>query len=253
LNSDSKRTNCDKWAIQVRGGWSVFVKYATGNEPDSIKNIYLPGLLCPAKASYICSIYAKLHENDLETLFEKTFDKACENFEKIGKDDENSINIVFLMVPREISLETCKLRCDEYFRKRETSRVAGIFFHQPEFASKGPSSKEAITHCYELVINPSKAIIIGKLKLIPEFVAGLWNKGSAPIMFVTGINNIISTDTEYLKYQSGHIFYQPREDNDNFEMVSGILMNPCDSSVKMDIKSKIKRMLLPENNDLLLL
>ena len=253
LNSDSKKTNSDKWMIPVVGGWSVFVKYTTGNEQDSMKNTHLPGPLCLEKASYICSIFAKLHENDLKTLFGKIFEKACENFEKIGKIDEGSVNIVFLMVPREISLETCKLRCNEYFRKRENSRVAGIFLHQPEFASMDSSCKESMTHCYELVINPSKSVIMKKLKLMPRFVAGLWNEGSAPIMFVTGKTNIKSNDTEYLNYQSGHIFYQPRKDKYNFEMVNGVLMEPCDSSAEMDKKSKIKRMLLPENDDLLLL
>jgi len=122
LNMDSKKTYNDKWAISVDGGWSVFVKYATGNEPDSMKNTSLLGPLCPAKGSYIFYIFTKLHENDLNTLFEKIFDKACENFEKIGENDEESINIVFLMVPREISLETCKLRCTDYFRKFKSCR-----------------------------------------------------------------------------------------------------------------------------------
>jgi len=104
-----------------------------------------------------------------------------------------------------------------------------------------------------LVINPTKIDAIKKLKLIPKFVAGGWNNGSAPIMFVTGKNNIISSDTEYLNYQSGHIFYQPTEEEHNIEMVGRILMEPCDFLVVMDKNGLIKRMLLSENDDLLLL
>jgi hypothetical protein len=189
----------------------------------------------------------------LTTLFEKIFDKACENFEKIGKNDQKSINVVFLMVPREMGLETCKLQCIDYFKKNENSKVSGIFLHQPEFAARGPGDKEGLTHCYELIINPNKKDIMEKIKLIPRFAAGVWNKGSAPIAFVTGQKNIISKDTEYFIYQSGHIFYQPTEDKHDIEMVKGILMEPCDPSVEIDERSIIRRKLIPESDDLLLL
>lgn len=68
------------------------------------------------------------------------------------------------MVPREINMETCKLRCNEYFRNREKSKVAGIFLHQPEITSMDSNYEEAINHCYELVIT-IQAGHNGKIKI----------------------------------------------------------------------------------------
>ena len=116
LNSDSKKTVDGEWSIPLEGGWSISVKYATGNEPDSITNIALPGPICTEMESYILFLYTKLHKNDLPTLFEKIFDKACQNFEYHGEDDQNSINIVFLRVPREIDLGSCKQASINYFK-----------------------------------------------------------------------------------------------------------------------------------------
>jgi hypothetical protein len=247
INSDSKKTTDGEWLISVDGGWSAAVKYATGDEPDAMRNTSIPGPICPSKASYILSIYTKLHENDFKTLFEKVFDKACENFEKIGKNDEKSINIVFLMVPREIDLESCKQRSIDYFSIKENSKVAGIFFHQPELVQQG------IAHCYALIMNPNKKNAMEKTKLIPKFVAGVWKNGSAPIMFVTGKNNIISTDTEYVKYQSGQIFYRPIGNKYSSKIINGVLMEPCESSIGIGGKNIRRRMSLPESDDLLLL
>ncbi len=254
LNSDSKKTVDGKWSIPLEGGWSISVKYATGNEQDSMSNIPFPGPICSEKESYILFLFTKLHQNDLTNLFEKIFDKACENFEIHGKDDPKSINIVFLRVPREIDLGSCKKASIDYFKGNENSKVSGIFLYQPELAGsrKGEFSGESLAHCYEFITNPHKGEIFNsrRIKLIPKFIAGIWNKGSTPIMFVTGKNNIISEDTEYYKYQSGHIYYQPTKDKHNPEMVNGTLMEPCRSLAKTDKK---RRMLLPESNDLLLL
>jgi hypothetical protein len=254
LNLDSKITVDDDWSKQLKGGWSVFVKYSTGNEPDSIKNDAIPGPICSDEMSYILFLFTKLHQNDLKTLLEKIFDKACEDFENHGKDDQKSINIVFLRVPREIDLGSCKRASIDYFKEKVDSKVSGIFLYQPEFAGtmNGLFKGESLAHCYELILNPHQIEIINlkKLKLTPKFIAGIWNKGSTPIMFVTGKNNIISKDIEYYKYQSGHIYYQPTKDKHNPEMVNGILMEPCRSLTEI---GKKKLMLLPESNNLLLL
>jgi hypothetical protein len=218
-----------------------------------MKNTSLPGSICSARASYILFINAKIHANDLTTLFGKIFDKACKNFEKNGKNDQKSINVVFLRVPREIGLESCKLRSIDYFKKNGNSKVSGIFLHQPEFAAKGPGDKEGLTHCYELIINPNKKDIMEKIKLTPKFVVGVWNKGSALIAFINGQENIISKDTEYFIYQSGHIFYQPTEDKHDIEMEKGILKEPCDPSMKIDERSIMRRELILIHDDLLLL
>jgi hypothetical protein len=253
LNSDSKKTVDGEWSIPLEGGWSISVKYATRNEKDSMRNIAMPGPICSEKESYILFLFTVLHQNDLKNLFQKIFDDACENLENHGKDDPNSINIVFLRVPREIDLESCKKASIDYFKGNGNSKVSGIFLYQPEFAGSrnGEFSGEILAHCYEFIINPSKEEILNseRIKLIPKFRIGRWNKGSAPIMFVTGKNNIISEDTEYYKYQSGHIYYQPTKDKYNPEMINGILMEPC----KYLTGLKKRRMLLPESNDLLLL
>ncbi|MHB8118571.1 MAG: hypothetical protein ACYDHX_07600 [Methanothrix sp.] len=254
LNSDSKKTVDGDWSIPLEDGWSISVKYATGNEPDSMRNIALPGPICSDKESYILFLFTKLHQNDLTNLFEKIFDEACENFENHGKDDPKSINIVFLRVPREIDLGSCKKASIDYYKRNGNSKVSGIFLYQPEFAGsrKDEFSGESLAHCYEFIINPHMGEILNsrRIKLIPKFIVGIWNKGSTPIMFVTGKNNIISGDTEYYKYQSGHIYYQPTKDKHNQKMVNGILMGPCGSLTEID---KQRRMLLPESNDLLLL
>ena len=70
----------------------------------------------------------------MKTLLEKIFDKACEDFENHGKDDQKSINIVFLRVPREIDLGSCKRASIDYFKEKVDSKVSGIFLYQPEFA-----------------------------------------------------------------------------------------------------------------------
>jgi len=254
LNLDSKKTVDDPWSIPLEGGWSISVKYATGNEPESMWNTDLPGHICAEKESYILFLFTKLHKNDLTNLFEKIFDEACENFENHGKDDPKSINIVFLRVPREIDLGSCKKASIDYFRGNENSKVSGIFLYQPEFAGsrKGEFSGESLAYCYEFIINPLKEKLLNseRIKLIPKFIVGIWNRGSVPIMFVTGKNNIISGDIEYYKYQSGHIYYQPTKDKHNSKMVNGILMEPCKSLAEIDKKN---RMILPENSDLLLL
>lgn len=255
INSDSKKTVDGEWSLPVEGGWSIFVKYATGNEQDSLRNVAIPGPICPEMASYILFLFTKLHKNDLTTLFEKILDEACQNLEDYGKIDQKSINIVFLRVPREIDLGSCKQVIIDYFNEKENSKVSGIFLHQPGFASIGAFGSEGLTHCYELIMNPSKNNIINleNIKLIPKFTVGSLNEGSAPIMFVTGINNIISKDTEYFKYQSGHIFYRPTKDKYYPKMVNGVLMEPCDSLTSIDKKSIIRRKLLPESDNLVLL
>ena len=219
-----------------------------------MKNIAIPGPICSEKESYILFLFTKLHQNDLTNLSEKIFDEACENFENHGKDDSKSINIVFLRVPREIDLRSCKKASIDYFKGNGNSKVSGIFLYQPEFAGSrnGEFSGESLAHCYEFIINSHKGEILksGRIKLIPKFTVGIRNKGSAPIMFVTGKNNIISEDTEYYKYQAGHIYYQPTKDKHNPEMVNGTLMEPCRSLTGIDKKMQ---MLLPESNDLLLL
>jgi len=255
LNSDSKKTVDSEWSTPIEGGWSVSVKYTTGNEQDSMRNKAIPGPICSEKESYILFLFTKLHQNDLKTLLEKIFDKACEDFENHGKDDPKSINIVFLRVPREINLGSCKRASIDYFKRNENSKVSGIFLNQPEFAGsiKGEFRKESLTHCYEFIINPHKRELFnsGRIKLVPKFIVGIQNKGSTPIMFVTGKNNIISEDTEYYKYQSGHIYYNSSNGKHYSEMVKGVLMEPFRSLTEIDKK---KRMLLfPESNDLLLL
>ena len=254
LNSDSKKAVDGEWLIPLEGGWSISVKYATGNEQDSMRNIALPGPICSEKKSYILFLFTKTHQNDLKNLFEKIFDEACENFENHGKDDPKLINIVFVRVPREIDLGSCKKASIDYFKGNGNSKVSGIFLYQPEFAGSRNCefSGESLAHCYEFIINPSKGEPLNSegIKLIPKFIVGIWNKGSAPIMFVTGKNNIISEDTEYYKYQSGHIYYQPTNDKYNPEIVNGILMEPCMSLTEIDKK---RRMLFPESNDLILL
>jgi hypothetical protein len=158
LNLDSKKTVDDQWSIPLEGGWSISVKYATGNEPESMWNTDLSGHICAEKESYILFLFTKLHKNDLTNLFEKIFDEACENFENHGKDDPKSINIVFLRVPREIDLGSCKKASIDYFRGNENSKVSGIFLYQPEFAGsrKGEFSGESLAYCYEFIINPLK-------------------------------------------------------------------------------------------------
>lgn len=95
---------------------------------------------------------------------------------------------------------------------------------------------------------------MGKLKLMPKFAAGLWNNGSAPLMLVTGITNIISKDTEYFNFQSGHLFYQPIKNEDNLKMVNGVLMEPCNLYEVIDKRYNIKNIMsLPENYDLVIL
>ena len=254
LNSDSQKSVDGEWSIPIEGGWSISVKYVTGDEPDSIRNMTIPGPMCPKTESYILFLCTELHKNDLKTLSEKIIDEACQNFEEHGMNDEKSINIVFSRVPREIDLGSCKQVIIDYFKEKENSKVSGIFLYQPEFASRGPFDKEGLTHCHELIMNPHKEEILnsGMIKLIPKFIVGIWNEGSVPIMLVTGKNNIISKDTEYFKYQSGHIYYQPTEDKYNPEMVNGILIEPCRSLTAINKKS-IRRILLPESNDLLLL
>ncbi len=255
LNSDSKKGIDGEWYIPVGDEWSIAVKYTTGNEPDSARDI-LPGPICPEMASYVLFLSTKLHKNDLQTLLEKIFDEACQNFEDHGEDDQKSINIIFLRVPREINLGSCKQGSIDYFKNKQDSKVSGIFLYQPEIVSvKSKFGGESLTHFYEFIINPHKRDIFnyGAINLIPKFIVGVWNKGSAPIMFVTGKNNIISEDTEYFKYQSGHLYYQPTEDKYNPEVVNGILMEPCNSSMAIDEKSIVRQMLLPESNNLLLI
>lgn len=242
LNSDSKMID-DKW--------SIFVKYATGNKLRSIKNIVSNGSISPEMASYILFLTTKLHKNDLRNLFDK-IDDACRNFEIYGEDDSNSINIIFIRVPREIDLESCKIMIDDYFENyKQSSKVSGIFLYQPEFVFIN-SSGESLTHCYEFIINPNKQDL-KNINIIPKFLCGLMNKGSAPIMFVTGINDIVSKDIESYKYQSGRIFYMPSNENETPKIINGILMEPLISPTPTNGKSIIRRQLLPESDALLLL
>lgn len=130
LNSDSKKKDDGEWAIPIEGGWSISEKYASGNEEDSKRNIGIPGPICPEKASHILFLLTKLHKNDLKTLLEKILDKAFQNLEDHGQNDPKSINIVFLRVPREIDIGSCKPLIVDYFKEQENSKVSGIFLHQ---------------------------------------------------------------------------------------------------------------------------
>jgi len=184
LNSDSKKTVDSNWSVPLKGGWSVSVKYSTGNEQDSIRNDAIPGPMCTDKKSYILFLFTKLHQNDLKTLLEKIFDKACEDFENHGKDDPKSINIVFLRVPREIDLGSCKRASIDYFKRKGDSKVSGIFLYQPEFAGtiKGEFRGESLAHCYEFIINPHKSEILnlGRIKFNPKFIVGIWSQTAHP-------------------------------------------------------------------------
>ena len=235
---------------KIDDNWSIFVKYTTGNSPTIIKNIFREGSISPEMASYILFLITRLHKNDLKNLFDK-IDDACINFEDHGEDNSDAVNIIFVRVPREIDLESCKLKIDDYFEHKQSSKVSGIFLYQPEFVFVN-SSGESLTHCYEFIINPNNKEI-KHINIIPKFLYGLTNKGSVPIMFVTGINDIMSKDVEYYKYQSGHIFYQPSNEKEKPMIINGILIEPLISSTPIDENSIIRRQLLPENDALLLL
>lgn len=241
LNSDSK---------EIDGNWSIFVKYTKGDDPRSINNIVRDGPISPEMASYILFLTTKLHKNDLKNLFDK-IDEACRNFEVYGEDDSNSINIIFIRVPREIDLESCKVKIDHYFENKKRSKISGILLYQPEFVFVN-SSGESLTHCYELIINPYKKYY-KNINIIPKFSFGLMNQGSVPIMFVTGINDIISKDIESYKYQSGHIFYRPSNEKEKLKIINGIFMEPLIFSMPIDEKGILRRQLLPESDALLLL
>ncbi|MFA7356945.1 MAG: hypothetical protein WCY97_07675 [Methanothrix sp.] len=237
-------------AKKIINGWSIYVNYSPPMSQLQHEYLGIEGHISTKKPSYMLYLNTKIHQNDLETLVQK-IDGACENLQKHTKNSK-SINIVLVRVPREIDLKSCKLRINDYFINRPQSTISGVFLHQPEFAF-GDSKAESLVHCYEFIINPRGSELSNDtINLIPKYIAGLWNQGSRPIMFVTDTSDIISNDIEYYKYSSGHIFYRPIKGNGKRRMINGILWEP-DVPPKLDERDTINQMLLPESDELLLL
>lgn len=248
LDSKAQKTSI------LNGGCNIYKIFKDRNEVNSIDLPGIDGLLSPEATSYIFELDTKLFEYDEQNLREK-LDDACVNLAKHRKSkSENSLNIVFLRIPKEIPIETCDLWVEKYLEKDKASNISGIILYQPMVISLDKDTN-ALAHCYKIRLNPNieQMIDLEEFRLDLEFVVGVPCSSTPPFMIITDKGNLICNDTEYYKRQSGHLYLSQSNDQVYIKIVGDIIVESTNAEAILRQSGLNINNLLPATNDLFLL
>jgi hypothetical protein len=127
-----------------KNGWTI-LKSETGQTVEPFSKFGITGQLHTLKASYSFLLFAPLHRNDPQNFIDKL---KISKFEAFPESDM-SLNAIFVHVPLEINLNTCKNKIKEYMEKEENQDIPVSIFilYQPTIIDLDENGS-ALAHCY---------------------------------------------------------------------------------------------------------
>ncbi len=95
---------------------------------------------------------APYHKNERNRLNLK-IEQACHNLSINTKEDKNTINVIFIHLPRTASLDTCEKWVKDYFINYPEKPVSGVLFLKPVVILDFEKKISNILYSKRLIIN----------------------------------------------------------------------------------------------------